>query len=161
MKGVVGLSAELEGGALVDFTGESLITERFFMGGSVMRGFSTNGIGPRDNVAVNGDALGGNFFAVARFEANFPLGLPEEYGINGGLFYDIGSVWGLDNVDGGPTAGDGLDLVDASLIIRQVVGFSVFWESALGPLRFNFTQSIGGAAYDKTESFALTIGSTF
>jgi outer membrane protein insertion porin family len=31
---------------------------------------------------------------VARFEAAFPLGLPEEYGISGGVFYDVGSVWG-------------------------------------------------------------------
>ena len=31
---------------------------------------------------------------MARFEAEFPLGLPEEYGILGGAFLDVGSVWG-------------------------------------------------------------------
>jgi outer membrane protein assembly factor BamA len=39
-------------------------------------------------------------FAVARFEADFPLGLPEEYGITGGAFLDVGSVWSLDNTAG-------------------------------------------------------------
>ena len=35
-----------------------------------------------------------------RSEVQFPLGLPEEYGITGGLFADAGSVWGLDNTTG-------------------------------------------------------------
>ena len=30
----------------------------------------------------------------------FPLGLPEEYGIHGGAFLDVGSVWGLNNKAG-------------------------------------------------------------
>ena len=71
------------------------MTERFF-GRNKIRGFEPNGIGPRDLGSVNQDALGGNLFAVARFEADFPLGLPEEYGITGGAFLDVGSVWSLD-----------------------------------------------------------------
>ena len=43
----------------------------------------------------NNDALGGENFAVVRFEAEFPLGLPEEYGLTGGIFYDIGNLWSL------------------------------------------------------------------
>ena len=79
------------------------MTDRFFGNGKI-RGFDANGIGPRDLAATNQDALGGNIFAVARFEADFPLGLPEEYGITGGAFLDVGSVWGLDNTagSGGP-----------------------------------------------------------
>jgi outer membrane protein insertion porin family len=95
----VTLRASFEGGALSS-TGNSHYNDRFFLNSRQMRGFDTFGLGPRDTTAPNNDALGGNYFAVARFEAAFPLGLPEEYGISGGVFYDVGSVWGLDNTAG-------------------------------------------------------------
>ena len=40
-------------------------------------------------------------FAVLSLEASFPIGIPEEYGIFGGLFIDTGSLWELDNTDNG------------------------------------------------------------
>lgn len=152
----VTLTAEFEGGYLKDFTGASWTTDRFYMGSSVMRGFAKNGIGPRDVGVANMDALGGNMFAVARFEAQFPLGLPEEYGITGGAFLDVGSLWSLDaaTVAAGTT-------IDPSMHIRAVVGFSVFWQTAIGPLRFNFTQAIAKQSYDIPETFSLTIGKKF
>lgn len=155
------LSAELEGGLLNSLSGTSPITERFFLGDAQMRGFQTNGIGPRDLNVANGDALGGNMFAVARLEANFPLGLPEEYKISGGLFMDVGSLWGLNNTDGGASGVDGLQLVDASMIVRSVIGFSIFWETPVGPLRFNFAKSLGGPTYDRREGFSLSVGARF
>ncbi len=159
--GQVSLSAELEGGVLIDGSGTSKLTDRFFLNNSIFRGYKINGMGPRDLIATNKDALGGNTFAVARLEANFPLGLPEEYGISGGLFLDIGSLWGLDNRDGGLTAADGLDLVDDSMIPRSVLGFSLFWDTAIGPLRFNFSTVLSGPSYDETENLNLTVGARF
>lgn len=145
------LRAEFEGGALsTDGTDGSRIVDRFTGNGEI-RGFETNGIGPRDLTAPNQDALGGNFFAVARFEAEFPIGLPEEYGITGGLFADIGSVWGLDNPG----------TVDDSLNLRSSIGFSVFWSSALGPLRFNFSKAIDKEVYDREQNFDLTVSTSF
>ncbi len=156
----ISISAELEGGILASFGGTaSHITDRFFMGNRVMRGFGPNGIGPREQGALaNTDALGGNYFAVARFEANFPIGLPEEYGISGGIFYDVGSLWGLDDTAGGLV---GADPLDDSFQLRSVIGVSIFWETAVGPLRFNFSQPLSGPAYDQTETFSLTIGRRF
>ncbi|MFT6695432.1 MAG: outer membrane protein insertion porin family [Paracoccaceae bacterium] len=149
------LNAELEGGLLVDFSGTSNLSDRFFLGDSIMRGYATNGIGPRDLTAVNNDALGGNFYAVARFEANFPIGLPEEYGISGGVFLDIGSLWGLDNTTG--SAGT----VDDGFLLRSVIGVSLFWDTAVGPLRFNFTQVLNSSPDDEAEGFSLTVGKSF
>lgn len=151
----VTLRAELEGGALHMLSGDSRVTERFFLGDR-MRGFRPTGIGPRDTVATNNDALGGNFFAVARFEADFPIGLPEEYGISGGLFFDVGTVWGLDN-----TSGAGTDPVDDSLHWRAAVGFSVFWDTPIGPLRFNFSNPVRKLDYDRKQNFDLTISTRF
>ena len=145
--------AEIEGGALVTSGGDSLLINRFTGNGKI-RGFEPNGIGPRDVTAVNQDAVGGNYFAVARLEAEFPLGLPEEYGLTGGLFADVGSVWGLDN-----TAGTGT--IDDKMHLRSSVGFSLFWTTPIGPLRFNFSKALDKQSYDKTQNFDLTISTKF
>ena len=84
------------------------ITDRFNTGGDSFRGFARNGLGPRDfcgdgdepactyppqdDLDVD-DALGGNYYGVLRLDASFPLGLPQEYGVYGGVFADVGSLW--------------------------------------------------------------------
>lgn len=153
----VTLRAELEGGMLNVFSGDSRVTDRYFLNGKI-RGFENNGIGPRDLAADDRDALGGNMFAVARLDAEFPLGLPEEYGISGGLFADFGTVWSLDNVNGGPT---GTDVVNDDFELRSAIGFSVFWTTAIGPLRFNFSKALQKEDFDKEQNFDLTISTRF
>lgn len=156
------LSAELEGGALVAFNDQSVLSDRFTLGGDSFRGFRRGGIGPRDscigcggNGADVDDTLGGNMFAVARFEASFPIGLPEEYGITGGVFADVGSLWDLYDVAGASgTIDDGFNL-------RSSVGFSIFWDTAIGPLRFNFARALQKEPGDETESFRITVDTRF
>ena len=145
----VTLRAVFEGGATNSFGGyDTRVTDRYFANGK-MRGFDTNGIGPR---TAAGDALGGNFYATMKLEAEFPLGLPEEYGITGGVFYDMGSVWGLDsNPDG----------VDDAAHLRAAVGVSILWTTPIGPLRFNFSNAIKKESYDEEQSFDLTIATKF
>lgn len=157
----VTLRAELEFGALTRLEGNSRITERYFLNTSRMRGFDGAGVGPRDRDSANGDALGGNYFAVARMEAEFPLGLPEEYGITGGLFFDVGSVWGLDDVAGTAGATQPGGIVDDSLRLRSVVGFSIFWNTQIGPLRFNFSKALVKEDYDRERTFDLTVSTRF
>jgi outer membrane protein insertion porin family len=151
----VTIRAIFEGGAITSLGGNvTRVTERYFGNGKI-RGFEPNGIGPRDLGAVNEDALGGNLFAVARFEADFPLGLPEEYGISGGAFLDVGSVWSLDD-----TAGTGGE-VDDSFNPRATVGLSIFWNTPIGPLRFNFSHALKKEDYDEEQNFDLTISTKF
>lgn len=149
------LRAELEVGGLTMLSGNSRVTERFFLGSRRLRGFDSDGVGPRDLGSANQDALGGNYFAVARFEAEFPLGLPEEYGISGGAFLDVGSLWGLDDVNGAT------GIVDDSANIRATVGVSIFWDTQIGPLRFNFSEALVKEPYDETRSFDLTVFTRF
>src|SRR5690606_10423536 len=151
----VRLLAELEAGAIHMRDGEiSRYIDRY--NGSYVRGFETSGYGPRDLEAPNRDALGGNYYWVARAEAQFPLGLPEEYGILGGLFADVGSVWGLDNKVGA----EGVE-VDDGMKIRASVGASLFWDTPIGPLRFNFTKALRKEPYDETQPFDMTISTRF
>jgi outer membrane protein insertion porin family len=157
----VTIRAIFEGGAINSLGGTtSRVTERFFGNGKI-RGFEPNGIGPRDLGSVNQDALGGNLFAVAKFEAEFPLGLPEEYGITGGAFLDVGSVWSLDNVNGVPSPEQPGGIVDDSFNPRAAIGLSVFWNTPIGPLRFNFSHALKKEDYDKEQNFDLTISTQF
>ena len=150
------LRSILEGGALNMLDGQvSRVTDRFFLSTRQLRGFEFRGIGPRDLGADNEDALGGNYYAVARFEADFPLGLPEEYGITGGVFFDVGSVWGLDN-----TAGAG-GPVDDDFSLRSSVGVSIFWTTPIGPLTFNFANVLDSESYDEEQLFDFTITTRF
>nr|WP_089269816.1 outer membrane protein assembly factor BamA [Puniceibacterium sediminis] len=151
----VTLRASFEAGSVNYSKGGSRVTDRFFMGSSVMRGFEAGGIGPRERDSGNDidDALGGNLFAVARFEAEFPLGLPDEYGISGGAFYDIGSLWDLDQTNA--------NVIYDDFAARQVVGVSLFWNTAIGPLRFNFSQALVKEKYDIPQEFELTISTEF
>ena len=150
----VTLRATLEAGHLNFSSGDSRITDRFFLGSSLMRGFEPGGIGPRD--AVSDDALGGNMFAVARLETEFPIGLPSEYGITGGAFIDYGSVWDI-----GRTPPAGTNVLYNDFTGRTVAGLSIFWTTLLGPLRFNFTEALDAQEFDNTKSFDMTISTSF
>jgi outer membrane protein insertion porin family len=157
----VTLRAIFEGGAITSIgDNQTRVTDRFFGNGKI-RGFEPNGIGPRDLGASDQDALGGNYFAVARFEADFPLGLPEEYGITGGAFFDVGSVWSLDNTAGAVSAEQPGGIVDDGANLRASVGLSIFWTTPIGPLRFNFSHAVKKEDYDKEQTFDLTISTKF
>lgn len=151
----VSLSATFEGGALYSPNKDSRVTDRYFLSSKQMRGFEPLGIGPREYQAggVQDDALGGNYFAVARFEAKFPLGLPEEYGLNAGLFYDVGTVWGLDQ--------SSANVLYDDLSWRHVIGIAFFWDTPIGPLRFNFTKALKKEDFDIERSFDFTISAEF
>ncbi len=146
----VTLVGTVEGGLLSYSKGQGRVIDRFRLGGNVMRGFEPGGIGPReyDGAGVN-DALGGDRFAAMRMEALFPIGIPEEYGISGGFFYDVGNLWGLKY--------DNENIFYESGSWRQAAGFSLFWITPVGPLRFNFSRAISKELLDSSNDFELTL----
>ncbi len=144
------LRATLEGGALNFFGGqESRTIDRFRQ--QVIRGFEPNGIGPTEGT----EHLGGDYYAALKFEAEFPLGLPDEYGVSAGAFYDIGSIWGVDTSNASGT------LASTGFNDRHVVGLSLFWESPFGPLRMNFSRAIKKEPGDIEQTFDLTVRTQF
>ncbi|WP_319823738.1 outer membrane protein assembly factor BamA [Thalassovita sp.] len=152
----VTLRATLQAGVLTyggTSTGRSI--DRFQIGSGIMRGFEPDGIGPREyNVGLGvDDALGGDMFAVLSLEAEFPLGLPEEYGMRGGVFYDVGSLWGVEATHA--------DLIQDGFSARHVIGVSLFWNTPVGPLRFNFSKALKKEDQDKEQTFNLSIATTF
>ena len=150
------LSSGLSSGVILG--SDAAITNRFFLGGDQLKGFRNQGIGPIDNTFsgsdANGDPLGGKMFASISLEASFPIGVPEEYSVFGGIFLDAGSVWGLDNTQSTGT-------VDDSFKIRSAAGVSLFWDTVIGPLRFNFSRPIKREKYDVIENFRFTVDTRF
>lgn len=153
---------DLRGGALHMVNGISRYSERFQLA-DVMRGFRHGASGPRDFGATNNDVLGGNRYFVASAEARFPLGTPEEYGLSGGVFADVGSVWGVDNIGGLAAPGMVSPLGEDSnkMRLRATVGVSLFWDSPLGTLRFDFSRAVRKRPYDRTQNFDFSIVSQF
>lgn len=126
------------------------LNDRFFIGGSSFRGFAIRGIGPRDTATT--DSLGGNFYYVGGPEVTFPLGLPEEYGILGRVFSEVGSLTLVD--DDGPTVQD-------SAAIRAAAGVGLSWRSPFGPIRIDVALPILKEDGDKTEAFRFSFGTRF
>ena len=153
LQGEVTLRATVEGGMIHAPNNDTRIHNRFALNSSQFRGFEPLGIGPRDQTGTANDGLGGKYFAVARFDAEFPIGLPEEYGISGGVFYDIGSLW---DTDGSLT-----NVVGNDFSLRQTIGVSLFWDTPIGPLRFNFSRALQKEAFDQEQNFNLTIRTEF
>jgi outer membrane protein insertion porin family len=145
MNDEVELSATVEGGAIYSFGAGARITDRFFLGPNQFYGFGYNGVGPRDTGVASNDALGGNYFALGKIEAKFPLGLPEEYGIKGGLFAHGGTVFGLDNPGG----------VDDGIYWRATVGAAIYWQTPVGPIRFSYAYPVLSEAYDQEQRFGI------
>ncbi len=114
----------------------------------VIRGFDPNGIGP----VQNGEFLGGNLFAAAKAEVEFPLGLPSEFGISGGAFYDVGSIWNVDTVGAASSVG---------FEPRHVVGVSLFWESPFGPLRIDLSNALKKEPGDIEREFDFSVRTDF
>ena len=147
----VTLIGTIEGGMLSYSKGQSRVVDRFQLGSGIMRGFEPGGIGPREYDSVNGvnDALGGDKFAAVRLEALFPIGLPEEYGITGGVFYDVGNLWGLEY--------DSADIQYEKGAWRQAAGVSIIWITPVGPFRFNFSRAIAKELLDTANDFEVTL----
>lgn len=135
----------------VDGIGEDVrVLDRFFLGGAELRGFKTDGVGPRDS--NTDDALGGELFYTSSLQLSFPLGLPEELAIRGRVFADVGSLWSVSNDD--PSINDDADP-------RASVGAGVTWSSPFGPLGVDVGYGFIRQGYDETEILRVSFGTRF
>jgi outer membrane protein insertion porin family len=140
-----------ETGGIHGWGGDSVrINERFYLGGTTLRGFANGGIGPRD--ITTDDALGGNWFYRGSAEVEFPSGLPDDLGVRFFTFADLGSLGGI------ATSGPGI--VDSGTL-RSSAGAGVSWKSPLGLIRANVAGAITKESYDNTEIFQFNFGTRF
>lgn len=130
----------------------------FFLGGNNFRGFEYAGLGPRyieNGTAKGGSVIGAKNYYVGTVEFMFPLGLPKELGINGILFSDNGTVFGVD-----PINTTNSDIVDTGSI-RSSYGLSIAWSSPMGPIRLDFSRTARKEEFDETQNFRFSFGTNF
>lgn len=170
---VVGV-LKVQGGHLGGWGSKDLrMLDHFQMGPNIVRGFASNGLGPRDITnGGNNDSLGGTKFWGASVEFQTPLYfLPKEIGIKLAAFADAGNVWGYEGPTSWNVTGENLEVgLDSPGNIRSSVGVGLIWDSPLGPLRFDFayplkkycsTNSLGGQVCDRTQMFRFGGGTRF
>lgn len=139
------------GGYIYGFGSNAIrINERFFLGGDDLRGFQNAGVGPRDTTTR--DSLGGNEYYSGTAELKFPLGLPDELGVSGAVFSDVGSLWNSDD--------KGTNVFDTNSI-RVSAGAGVLWSSPFGPIRVDIAHALKKEQPDRTESFRFSFGTRF
>ena len=152
----VTLVGRMQGGYIEGYDGQEVrLQDLFFKGGETIRGFDRAGIGPRDT--STGDALGGRLFAAANAEVRFPLPfIPENLGMSGAVFADVATLY---------ETGD-LGTIDPSLVndddtIRSSVGFSLIWQSPVGPLRADVAHVLSSSPVDREEIFRFGASTQF
>ncbi|MCX4348541.1 MAG: outer membrane protein assembly factor BamA [Alphaproteobacteria bacterium] len=124
------------------------LSNRYYLGGSTLRGFEFAGIGARDKFTK--DALGGNWMIYSGAEMSFPIGL-DEVGVRGRTFVDMGMLGKPDNIN--------KDYVDYSDTPRVAAGFGFQWQSPMGQIDVDLAFPIVKEDYDETEVFRLNFGS--
>jgi len=157
--GNVVLRSQLRLGALDSMSENSSIGDRFMLGQASIRGFEFGGFGPRDLAVASTPALGGNYYGVGRFDAQFP----NAFGSSGerltpGIFADVGSLWGLDDVAGGVA---GANPVDDSSNLRASVGLSLRIDTGIGPIQMYVAHPLEDEDYDRTQTFGLVFSHSF
>ncbi len=153
------LVGRVTGGHIEGLGGDDVrLTDAFFKGSSLIRGFETTGIGPRDQ---NNDALGAKTFYGANLELRFPLPLlPDELGLSGAVFADAASAFDTDATDAECANGGGGGCQDSESI-RSSVGASLLWSSPVGPLRADFSYVISSEEFDEEEIFGFGTSTKF
>jgi len=183
------LVGRVQGGNVTGWGGQDVrMTDLFFKGGETIRGFERAGYGPRDacESPITGkrvprcskDSLGGEYFWATTAEVRFPFPfVPDNLGMQGAFFVDAGSLWQpsglaeaavtLPRIPGGctektlgKTCGEGSFILD-SADVRLSTGFSIIWQSPLGPLRADIAQALLKADWDKTEIFRFGASTNF
>src|SRR5262249_36433139 len=123
------------GGIIGGWGGQDVrLLDLFYKGGETVRGFATAGIGPRDMLSANQDALGGQMFYSTRAELRFQLpGVPQDIGLRGAVFADAGSLWGVNG-----TAAALPGLAGNTATPRGSIGIGLAWDSPIGALRADY-----------------------
>ena len=143
------------GGHIMGWGGDDVrLIDLFYKGGETIRGFERGGFGPRD--LNTDDALGGSTFWATTAEVRFPLPfVPDDLGMGGAVFVDAGSLFGAGAfAKNAPQLCDGTNanvcLVDDKAI-RASAGFSILWNSPLGPLRLDIAKAFLKQTYNSEQ----------
>ena len=144
---IYNLESQIAYGESFDETSDLPFFEKFTAGGvRSVRGYDRNSLGPLDS---NNDPLGGNLRFTLVHEILMPvesLGSSETFRI--ALYWDTGNVF------------ESADTFEAEAL-RQSVGISAKWFSAIGPLEFSYAFPINDEPEDDIRNFQFALGASF
>ena len=145
------------------------LQDKFFKGGDSFRGFSNSGLGPKQ-LGNDGlyDSIGAQDYAIGTIEAQFPLGLPEAFGISGEIYSDFGTAFNTSETGiarGTAPCNVGVSLAACSIsdssAFRASIGAGIVWNSPFGPLKFEYSYPILKQDSDDLKYFNFSIGTRF
>ncbi len=166
------LVGRIQGGVIEGWGGQDVrLTDLFFKGGETIRGFDRAGYGPRDacenpvthhRVAnCRRDPLGGQIYWASTAEIRFPFPyIPDSLGMQGAVFVDAGSLFDPSGLATSAVNQEGSYILDDQGI-RLSTGFSIIWQSPLGPLRADIADALLKAEFDKTQIFRFGASTNF
>lgn len=133
-----------QGGYITGWGGQQVpLMNNFFGGPTMVRGFATNGFGPRDlTPGTTMDNVGGSAYwaTTAELQSSIP-GVPDEYGLKATAFIDAGSVFRYK----GST--QSMQVANSN-VVRSSVGAGLTWASPFGALTVDYAVPLTKAAYD-------------
>jgi len=88
----------------------------------------------------------------ATSQVNFPIGLPDELGLSGKLFTDLGST--------GQLSKSGTSVNDTG-IPRVSVGAGLDWSSPFGPIGIDLGFPVVKESFDQEEMVRVNFGTRF
>jgi outer membrane protein insertion porin family len=146
------------GGTIGGWGGQDVrLLDLFYKGGETVRGFATAGLGPRDILSANKDALGGKSYYVTSAEVRTPMPfVPPALGLSAMAFADAGSVFGAN-----ATAAKLPGLSGNSAMPRASTGVGLVWDSPVGPLQASYGFALAQQPGDKVQPFNFGLGSGF
>jgi outer membrane protein insertion porin family len=155
--------------------------KNYFAGGpDTVRGFQENSLGPIDTL---GNPYGGDTLVAAQTEYLLPMPEKWQFKARFSLFYDIGNVFSLGNVQfyDKPPAFTPIKYDFSAGDLKQSVGIAAQWLAPLGLFRFSYAYPlnavggtnttvcgdvvgcvpVNGTYGDQTARFQFTIGGAF
>ena len=154
------IALRVEAGNLSGLGSDTRISDRFFYGENLVRGFSPDGLTPRCDASnstatcPDGVALGGTLYYRGTAEYRFPIPFIEEQGFMGRAFADVGSLWNV----GADT--DNIAVLESS-DPRFSVGLGATWDSPIGPLSIDYGIPFNVQDGDVVQNIRFALASGF
>ena len=149
-----------QGGYITGWGGQQVpLTNSFFGGPSMVRGFAPNGFGPRDlTPGTTMDNVGGSMYwaTTAELQSAIP-GIPQEYGLRASAFVDAGSVFRYSGPTAFPGSAQSLQVANTN-VVRSSVGVGLTWASPFGALTVNYAVPLTKASYDVVQPLNFSAG---
>ena len=124
------------------------LSSNFRLGGKKLRGFKSGKIGPKTGTSYTG----GQYYYLTSLETNIDFKF-DTYDITSTLFFDLGSVWGLEN----PAYSD----INDEHNLRSSAGINFNWDSAIGPINIVYATILESETTDTTDNIFFDIGYNF